>query len=360
MSLNQTVENVYLRQDAVQKTRKHFWRLLWMTLVISVCVWLLDACLTSIGDYITGPETQAVVNAMTNYAMSENITTTAPVSDAIMGLVTSPKFWIFNFVYIIITGLVNSGLGLGRHAQLLGVAAWDEKPKALGGFSRMRQCVKAWLLTLWTSIKVGLWAFPGIILIFADTYLWEGASSNWLAAIGIGLVLGLTIPAALRYCLATFILADEPYRGVRECVTFSKGLMAGHKWQCFKLGVPAVLKMLGVTYGVAILLSIVVVLIGSTASTAVQIVMMIVMLLAICLPLIYFCFQFDLAYALFYLKRRAPAEDASTSYWLRDHNDAAPASTAPVENPDAPAESYEDSPEDTSPETNEEKENNHE
>lgn len=381
MSINQTVENVYLRQDAVRLTRKHFWRLLGMLLLIVLIAGVLDTGLTALGDLLLLKESQDVIDAAIAFTQENRISSANTLLAAQTNLLTSPKYLLFNLAFILITGLVSSALGLGRHAQML-EAARGGKPRILGVFCRMRQCLKSWLLSLWVTLKLGLWAIPGLILISADTALWQGASSNWLTAIGIGLVLGLVIPAALRYCLATFILADDPDRGVRECVTLSKGLTAGRKWQCFKLGVPAVLKMLGVAYGSMIVMALVATILGSSGATAASILLVVLallMLVAVAGLVVYFSIQFDLAYALFYLKRREPvagavsywlrdqpkedpAKAAPVSYWLRDHAEAAPAPAAQEapESPDAPAESLADSPEDTAPKTNEEKENHHE
>ena len=374
MSVKHTVENVYLRQEAVQKTRKHFWRLLGMLAVIALCTWLMENGLTALGDMITAPETQAIVDAANTFVTSKTITSTAPMTDALSSLFTSAKFWAFNLAYIAIAGLVSNGLSLGRHAQLLAVAARDEKPRLLGGFCRMRYCLKAWGLSLFVALKTALWALPGALVFFLSVELQDLGQydlGNVIGCIGVGLLFGLIIPAALRYCLSTFIMANEPERGVRECVTLSKGLMQGRKWQCFKLGVPMILKMIGVMYGTIILLSMVLAIIGNNASVAVQVIFLITILLAIFLPSIYFGIQFDVVYALFFLKCREPAADAPVSYWLRDHTETDPAKAAPIsawqesnppspaqeESPDAPAESPDASPEDISPETNEEKEN---
>lgn len=380
MSINQTVENVYLRQDAVRLTRKHFWRLLGMLLLIVLIAGVLDTGLTALGDLLLLKESQDVIDAAIAFTQENRISSANTLLEAQTNLLTSPKYLLFNLAFILITGLMNAALSLGRHAQML-EAARGGKPRILGVFCRMRQCLKGWLLSLWVTLKLGLWAIPGLILISADTALWQGASSNWLTAIGIGLVLGLVIPAALRYCLATFILADDPDRGVRECVTLSKGLMAGRKWQCFKLGVPAVLKMLGMMYGFMILLSIPMAFVASydNSPRLLLVILVLAALIGILLVTLYFSIQFDLAYALFYLKRREPvagavsywlrdqpkedpAKAAPVSYWLRDHAEATPAPAAQEapESPDAPAESPADSPEDTAPKTNEEKENHHE
>lgn len=355
MSIERTVENVYLRQDAVTLTRKHFWRLTGMLLIIMLCTWLLDTGLTALGDAVTSQETAAVVNTITTYANSPTLTAIDPVADAITHLITSPKYLLFNLVYIVVTGVVTTGLGLGCHAQVLS-AARNEKPRILGGFCRMRYCFKAWRLAIWIAVKIALWSLPGILcMIFGAELITYSLTELGTIVIlaGVGVLLALSIRAGLRYCMSTFILADEPDRGVRECVTLSKGLMQDRLWQCFKLGVPMILKMLGVIYGSMLVLSIPVALMAYSGnpSSVVTGLFLVLMLLVIILPTLYFSLQFDMVYAGFYLKRRIPAAKP-VSYWLQDHS--TPASPAlPEEGPAA-------FPEDRAPENTEEKENNNE
>ena len=43
------------------------------------------------------------------------------------------------------------------------------------------------------------------------------------------------IIAALRYSQAFYILAEDPNKGIRQCVNESKELMSGHLWEYFVL-----------------------------------------------------------------------------------------------------------------------------
>ena len=359
MSVNQTVENVYLRQDAVQLTRKRFWRLLGMMLMITLVTCAVDWGLTSLGDFITGAETEAAVAAMSSYAASDSLTSSAPMMEAVTKVFTSPKFWLFNLFYIVVSSLVNSGLTLGRHAQLIATGR-GEKPRLLGGFSRIRHCFKAWRLELWVAIKVLLWLLPGflVLLLGAEMQVYGHETlGNLLMTAGFGLMIGLVIPALCRYSLSTFILADEPDRGVRDCVNFSKGLMEGRKWQYFKLGVPMILKTIGVCYVAMMVLSLIGTVIGAEPAPTFVVIFILLMLLALVLPIFYFSMQFDVVCALFYLKRRKLHSSVYESSWVDTLANAEPAEEESAESTDAPEESEEDSPEDTSPETNEEKEN---
>lgn len=59
--------------------------------------------------------------------------------------------------------------------------------------------------------------------------------------------------AELRYSQAFYILAENPEKGIRECVNESKMLMSGHLWEYFVLQLSFILWLLfaGVTCGIA-------------------------------------------------------------------------------------------------------------
>ena len=367
MSVNKTVENVYLRHDAVELTRKHFWRLLGMMLVIGLLSVGLEHLLVWLGK---------LLNAPIDSATAETLIAASPTAS------NSALVFVVNLIFTFVSSLFASGLSLGHNAQLIN-AGRGGVPKVFGVFKRMRYCLKGWCLELLIGLKALLWMLPGLVLVITGAELQsygESAIANWVVLAGLVLMLSLFIPAILRYSLAHYLMADEPDRGIRECITLSKELMKGRKWQYFKLGVPMLLKMIGVFYAASLVFSLVIVAIGSSASLAAQIIVLIAMLLVIAAPCIYFGLQMDMAYVLFYLKRREPAADAPVSYWLKDHSTDDPAQAAPVSNwlrehtatdiasadneaadsPEAPEESAEDSPVDISPETNEEKEKDHE
>lgn len=47
------------------------------------------------------------------------------------------------------------------------------------------------------------------------------------------------IIAALRYSQAFYILAEDPNKGIRQCVNESKELMSGHLWEFFVRSFPS-------------------------------------------------------------------------------------------------------------------------
>ena len=348
MSVKQTVENVYLRQDAVQLTRSHFWRLLGMTLLLFGLTAALHQMLTLLGNTLLAAEIRALSDATEQYASSSRMTSYEPVSAAARAIVTSPKFLLMNLLWFIVTGLFSGGLRLGYNLQLIDTGRGGV-PRVLGIFSRMRFCLKAWGLDLWTGLKIVLWLLPGIgvILLGAELALYNlDTLGTVLIYAGIILLFVLVIQASLRYSQAAFILADEPDRRIRDCVQFSAGLMKGRKGQFFKLCVPPLLKAAGLMLAVSLVGSLVLVALGLYESYAAAEILGVVAAVSI----VYFLLQLEMVCALFYLKLREPAPDVPVSYWLREH---------PVD--DAADDSPSDTPADTSPNTDEEaKENEHE
>lgn len=348
MRVNQTVENVYLRQDAVQLTRKYFWRLLGMAAIIYAVSTALDYLLTLLGDALMAPEIQSLLSAAEHYALSEKLTSADPLNDALTRLLTSPKYLLVNLVYFVVTGMIGSGMTLGRTLQHIDTGRGGV-PRVLGVFSRMRMCLKAWGLSLWTGLKAFLWALPGLLvfIVGVEVSLYNhGGIGDLLAFAGIILAFVLVIQALLRYAMAVFLLADEPDRKIRDCVNFSKGLMKDRKRQLFKLGIPPMLKMLGIFFVFSIAGDILLFALGLTDSYfAVNLFGEVASLSAV-----YFLIQLHMVFALYYLKRREPAADAPVSYWLREHSEADTGDASPEEiTPD------------TNHDTNEEvKENNHE
>ena len=344
MSIEQTVENVRLRCDAVSLTRKHFWRLLGMSLAVFLFTVLLETCLSCLGDLITKPETDAAIAAINAYVASPVITAVALMYDAVVKLLISPRFLLFNLFYIMVTTIVSAGLNLGQQTQLL-AAGRGGKPRVLGGFCLMRYCFKAWRLSLLILVKVISWTIPGLVCLIGAALLSSCGQSHLsiiLNAAGILLILLLAVRAWLGYCLAACCLADKPRSRVRDCVARSKALMLSRRWQGFKLGWPMILKMLGTFYAESMIFSLIATAIGDQPGAAVMIPAVLLMLLAISLSAIYFSLQFDLAYALFYLQRDETAMPS--------------VSCEPIPT-DLPEESPADSPEDTDPENTEEKEN---
>ena len=299
---NLSVENVYTRQTAKELTRKHFWKLLGMEVILFGIV----------------------------YA-------TLMVGSALLSLIGSEAIaMIGSIVLMAVMVLVGSGLGMGLRAAMIDLCRNDETVTVGRLFSRMGQTLKAFGLSLWIYLKIFLWALPAyavVILGMASVLLASTSTTNTftggtsipldpesatitlslLPFIGMILIFALVIPAAFRYLLSAYVLADKPETGVFECVKQSKAMMKGHKWQAVKLTIPIILVMLVLMMVVMFVMTFI---LAAANSPAAAVVMGIVMFVVIMVMALYFGIRMDMCFTLFYLKRcekqepaEAPAEE---------------------------------------------------
>lgn len=280
---NLTVENVYTRHAAKALTHKHFWKLLGMMLIVVVITYaVMFGCTALASGLVSSSEALAVV----------------------LGLVA-----------MLVTWLVASGLGLGLTSAMLYICRDGQHVKVSDVFSRMGQSLKAFGLMLWVGLKTLLWMLPGYVLMIGvvvsfavgidsmtGTVAWSESEAGTLALCVYGsliLIFALVIPAAMRYMLSTYILADKPETGVFDCVRQSKAMMKGHKWQAFKLAVPMVLLMLLAEFFMALGYSLLVALPGEASLSVASIVLLIGWIAL----MLYFYIRMGLGYCLFYIKR---------------------------------------------------------
>lgn len=80
-----------------------------------------------------------------------------------------------------------------------------------------------------------LGALPGILMMIAGEFLVEGAAAAALYLVGNILCFLLAAAVALRYFLAVFVLIEEPWRRVGECIRLSREMMAGNRMRLFVL-----------------------------------------------------------------------------------------------------------------------------
>lgn len=356
MSIHSKIENVYIRQEAVQLTRHHFWRLLGMAVIIRFIMELLNWALYAVGDGLMLPEIKSVIDQYALLVTSTKMTSAEPMLNAITELFLSPKFILFNLVYMIVTSLVSAGLSLGRNRQLIDTGRGGY-PKPLHIFGGMKLCLRAWGLQLWTGLKIGLWSLPGwgVMLVGAELTMYDlEGIGNIVMVIGLVLMLVLSFRALLRYAMAPFLLADEPDRGIRDCARTSTGLMQGRLWQYLKLFIPLVFKFIGA----AILANMAFGLIESIFAMGIQTADIVKTVLQFAAT-VYFLQQTHLARTVYYLHTRRPVTldgmPKPVSYWLREHTETDIAPDAP-ETPEAEA----DVPPENTPETIEAEENDHE
>ena len=143
----------------------------------------------------------------------------------ILGIVSSIGAFLIYLVVAIVIGLLIGTVQFGYYAYSLKVFKHEEAgiSELLAYFPML---LKIFGLSLWMGLFIMLWSclcyIPGII-------------------------------AALRYSQAFYILAEDPNKGIRQCVNESKELMSGHLWEYFVLQLSFILWYLltGVTCGIA-------------------------------------------------------------------------------------------------------------
>lgn len=295
---NLTVENVYTRHKAKELARKHFWKLLGMMLIVGVIVYAI---------YGAG---LALVAQLPGAIATTELTTTS-ASFNVDG--SGAPYVLAMLALILLVMLISGGLGLGLTSAMLGICRGDESVTVGRVFSRMGQCLKALGLSLWVGLKTMLWALPVYALGGVATYLilssmsgeMGDAATTMLMLIPIlimVLVFALVIPAFYRYMLSNYVLADKPDTGIRNCVKESKALMAGHKWQAFKLVIPIILALYGVMIVMVLVFGLLMAALAEV-SEVLQVILAVLLMVAFIGLVVYFAIRMSLAYCLFYLNR---------------------------------------------------------
>lgn len=287
---NLSVENVYTRAKAKELTKKYFWKLLGMMAILYGIIYAISFGGTAL---LAASGNEAI--AMIGYLL-----------------------------LMVVMVLVASGLSMGLIAALIDLCKGDETVTVGRVFSRMGQCLKACGLSLWVGLKTFLWMLPGYVVVIVSAIVVVGsvdtttgavsesaaATLTVLPVIGMILMFALAIPAAFRYMMSTYILADKPETGVFECVRQSKAMMKGHKWQCFKLVLPIILILYVVVLVISVAMGAVMGLLANTAAAAT--ILSIVLMVVVFAAMLYYMIRMYLCYTLFYLKRveeQNPAEE---------------------------------------------------
>jgi hypothetical protein len=291
-----------------------------MAAIINIINNGLSWAFNTVGDALMLPGINQVLDRYSSLMYSTRITSAEPTVNALIALITSSKFIIFNLVVWVVTGLISAGLSVGHNKQLLDTGRGGY-PQPLRVFAGMKLCLNAWGVQLWAGLKTGLWCLPGVglVILGSELTLYDMAEiGNAVMVIGVVLMLVLGLRAVLRYTMATTLLADEPDRGIRDCVKFSTALMQGRLWQYIRVGVPVFFKCMGAF----LLAGIVHNLICSVVPMDVQIALMLDALLTF-VATIYFIVQANVLCTIFYLRTRRPLTLDGTpkpvSYWLREH-----------------------------------------
>ena len=281
-----TVENVYTRHKAKELTKQHFWKLLGMMAIAFGIPFVLMTITTAF----------------------------FPTSDV-------STYTLVMFLLMFVVQFLTIGLTLGMLRAFIDLCQGKNDITVGSVFQHMPLCFKGFGLSLWVGLKTILWALPVYIpvivmalLLMDNPSLQANKSAQIIVAflpfVALILIFALVVPAAMRYMLSTYILADKPDTGVFECVRKSKAMMKGHKWQAFKLAVPIILAMYGILMVASVVISSAAAFVAASEAliTAMGILMMIVLLGIV----VYFSIRLYLCYCIFYLNRvkeMTPAEE---------------------------------------------------
>ncbi len=250
--MNHLVENVRIRQIASALHKKHFGKLLLMSLIaVGLCLLLLATGLVILFVTTGGPWSSTARYAD---AAGHN-------SPYILGL----------WGVLLIVSLVCSGLLQGLLSAMLHLCRGDEAVPVGHVFSRMRCSLKAFGMNLWCMAAVLLWSLPGYLLMMGGSMFWAVCIDSLTGELsltpgeqqvigavilaGIALCICLAIPAIFRHMLAPVILADEPSAWVWDCAVRSKAMTKGRKWQLFRLILPFLLVLAAVWMGASALMA---------------------------------------------------------------------------------------------------------
>lgn len=162
-----------------------------------------------------------VVSMMSGFSSLFTVLVTDPDAAAAISLGMLVPSLLLSLAATLVIGFIQ----MGYTAYTLRVV--NRQPAGINDlFAYARYCLKIWGLTIVMGIFVMLWSllfwFPGIIAYY-------------------------------RYSQAFYILAENPEKGIMDCINESKAMMYGHKMDKFVLDLSFILWYLlaGVTCGIA-------------------------------------------------------------------------------------------------------------
>ena len=162
-----------------------------------------------------------VVSMMSGFSSLFTVLVTDPDAAAAISLGMLVPSLLLSLAATLVIGFIQ----MGYTAYTLRVV--NRQPAGINDlFAYARYCLKIWGLTIVMGIFVMLWSllfwFPGIIAYY-------------------------------RYSQAFYILAENPEKGIMDCINESKAIMYGHKMDKFVLDLSFILWYLlaGVTCGIA-------------------------------------------------------------------------------------------------------------
>lgn len=231
-------------------------------------VLLLIALIAALPGLIASVVTILTGSDLMSYLLLQGIDT-ASTAEQIMEIIqsyASGRIW-FAFGLTTVQALVTPVLMLGLINAILTLLRGGAIEVRFA-FSRLSAFGRSVLLMLLVTLKLLLWALPGMAVMLLSAFL--GESGVMLGfPVGSLLMLVMVMMAAYRYAMANFYLADQPETGVLACARQSAAIMKNRKLQLLSLDLPYLLGNYAVTSLLSMLFSGV---IGTTLSMAIQLV----------------------------------------------------------------------------------------
>ncbi len=296
--MNPTIDNVLIRLEVKELFRKNRK----VAILLFIIYFGVTMALSLLPSVIVTPNDLLIVttNTATTYEEPVILTNEATAGASVISLLLS-----------LAASFITAPLMLGTQLSYLRIVR-GETVAAKDAFCRMNTFLKAVGLQLFIGLKVFLWALPSIAIVALCSVLAftmgdnGGVLLSLLPLIAAISVFCCVIPAAFRYALATFFMAECPERGIRSSVALSKQAMKGRKWQYFKLPIPFLLKDYGMllllTLAASLVLGIIVSMLtaGLGELPAIDAVMSIIVSVVAMLPSLWYLPQMALASAKFY------------------------------------------------------------
>lgn len=138
---------------------------------------------------------------------------------------------------LVLTAIIAPALNLGLINAYLHTLRQQDFTPAIA-LSRMSSILKLLGLEILTGLKIAVWMLPGMAVSIGGVFvmvLVQETVGELLIIGGIIAACVMCVRAAFSYSLSTYVLADEPSTGIRECIRRSKAAMNGRRMELFGL-----------------------------------------------------------------------------------------------------------------------------
>lgn len=140
--------------------------------------------------------------------------------------VSGPVGWLLSVALQVMTMEISVGFAI------YSLRVWRREQAGVGNlFDSFGIFFRVIWISLLPSFLLSLWSMLYVIPVSALTIL----TYSWVwIVIGLPLLIPMYV-AAYSYRQATFLMLDHPEMSCLRCITMSRTVMKGHKWELFKL-----------------------------------------------------------------------------------------------------------------------------